>query len=130
MSDKALLGISIAVLLCVAIFGGGLVMSGLVCGVLTAMGFALLALKSRSVREFSRRHPLLVDVIGSVGGYLLFPSGVIAFIGAGVVAIMLTGLISLDRLLHGVPEKPRRMTITQRMAKNPSLLEKIQHRCP
>lgn len=116
MSDRSLLFMSIAIILVLMVFGNGVVTAGLFCGLLTGIGFLLLALKSKRVRVFARKHPLLADVVGSVGGYFLFPAGVTAFIGAGVVAIMLTGLIALDLLINGHPEPRKTVTARQALA--------------
>jgi hypothetical protein len=126
VSDRILIAISVGILGMLMVFGSGVVAAGLACGFLTAVGFLLLALKSKRVRRFARRHPMLTDIIGSVGGYFMFPPGVTAFIGAGVVALMVTALISLDRVLN--PEdcapEPRATQLKARF-KAESLLGRI-----
>ena len=112
MQDRQLSVVSVAVLLAIALLGGGLVVSGLFMGLLTAVAFLVLALKSPFIRGFARRFPFLADVCATALSYAMFPPGVTAFIGAGVVALVVTAMISLSRLARPVP---RRRTVTQRM---------------
>lgn len=132
MSDTKIILLAAASLLCLAIFGGALVGSGLAIGFLTATAFAVLALKSRIIRLFARRFPLLADLLATACGYLLFPAGVTAFVAAGVVALLITILIAVDRKLNPEAHAPREETITSQMSKARSgvgdLLGRVQPR--
>ena len=112
MHDRQLSILSVAVLLAVALLGGGLVISGLFIGLLTSVVWLVLAMKSPFIRGFARRCPFLADVLATGLSYAMFPPGVTAFIGAGVVALVVTAMISLSRLARPVPV---RRTVTQRM---------------
>lgn len=113
MNDSRLIALCIVVLMALAIFGGGLVASGLAIGFLTACAFLVLAMKSRLIRGFARRFPLLADLLATVVGYLLFPAGVTAFVAAGVVALLVTIMIAVDRVRAGLLPTP---TITAQMS--------------
>ncbi len=100
-----------------------MVASGLAIGLLTAVAFLVLALKSRLIRAFARGFPLLADVLATGVAYLMFPHGVTAFVGSGVVALSVTILIAVDRL---VSPRPAVGTITAQMANyRESLLERV-----
>ncbi len=114
MGDKGLIALCSVVLLIMLVAGGALVASGLAIGLLTSVAFLVLALKSSWVRWFARRFPLLADLMATAVAYLLFPAGVTAFVGSGVVALTVTILIAADRLRN-----PRVfLTITACMAEH------------
>ena len=117
MKDQALLILCSVVLLGMAIFGGALAQSGLAIGLLTAVAFLVLALKSKLIRGFARSAPLMADVMATGVAYLLFPGGVTAFVGSGVVALSVTILISLDRILHPPVPSPE---------ESPALLYRVE----
>jgi hypothetical protein len=98
MSDRGLIALCLTVLLVMAIVGGALATSGLAIGLLTSAAFLVLAVKSRLVRSFARAWPLLADLLATALAYLIFPGGVTAFVGSGVVALCVTVLIALDRI--------------------------------
>ena len=112
MHDRQLSVLSVAVLLAIALFGGGLILSGLFIGLITSVAWLALALKSPFVRGFARRFPLLADLLATSLSYLMFPPGVTAFVAAGVVALVVTAMISISRVVRPVPE---RRSVTCRM---------------
>jgi len=103
MSDRGLIILCSLVLAIMAVMGGALAASGLAIGLLTAVAFLVLALKSSWVRGFARRFSLLADLMATGVAYLLFPPGITAFIGSGVVALSVTILIAVDRILNPGP---------------------------
>jgi len=104
MSDRGLIILCALVLVIMAVMGGALAASGLAIGLLTAVAFLVLALKSSWVRAFARGFPLTADLMATGVAYLLFPPGVTAFIGSGVVALSVTILIAVDRIMNPGPE--------------------------
>ena len=112
MNDRGLIILCVAVLITMMVLGGAMVASGLAIGLLTSVAFLVLALKSRWIRAFARGFPLLADLLATGVAYLMFPYGVTAFVGSGVVALSVTILIAIDRL---ITPRPARGTITARM---------------
>lgn len=104
MSDRGLIILCTTVLAIMAIIGGSLAASGLAIGLLTSVAFLVLALKSKIIRAFARGWPLLADLLATVVAYILFPQGVTAFVGSGVVALSVTILIAMDRILNPAQE--------------------------
>lgn len=104
MNDSRLIALCASVMLVLMIFGGSLVASGLAIGFLTAAAFLVLAMKSKLIRGFARRFPVLADLLATALGYLLFPAGITAFVAAGTVALLVTIMIAVDRLRRPEPD--------------------------
>jgi hypothetical protein len=100
MNDRALVGLCAAALLVIMIAGGAMVLNGLAIGLLTSVAFLVLALKKKWVRDFARRYPFLADAAATAISYGIFPPGVTAFVGSGVVALVITMIIAMDRVIN------------------------------
>jgi len=89
--------IVLIVLTLVALKLGGFLIAGIVCGFISLVAWTFIAIKAPLVRSFARRFPLVADVLITALSYMTFPTGITAFVGAGVVCICATILISMDR---------------------------------
>ena len=82
-------------------FGYHLVISGIVMGVLTICGLAIIWIKSPGyVKSFLAKMDVLVDVVGTVVMFSWFGFSVTGLIGASVTCIFLSILLKANRIFY------------------------------